>query len=95
MDPNNVKDNSQNAVMVFFRDSFAKFLFKTWVKVLVLLSFVAYIAISSWGIMHVEEGLKQERLFRDDSYLAQFHVKESYYFKKYPHRIQVITHHFY
>ena len=75
--------------MAFFRDSFSKFLFKTWVKVLVLVSFVAYIAISAYGIAYLEEGLKQERLFRDDSYLAQYHIKENDYFKKYPHRIQV------
>jgi hypothetical protein len=88
-DPTNTADISENSVMVFFRKSFSNLLFKTWFKVLVLSLFAAYLAVSVWGFLHIQEGLKRVHLQRDDSYLTDHFIKESKYFGEYANRIQV------
>jgi hypothetical protein len=88
-DPTNEKDNPDDAIMLFFRDYFAKFITKTWVKVTVILVFLAYLGVSAYGITTMEEGLRLERLYSEDSYLHQFYVNQNKYFRAYPYRVQV------
>jgi len=88
-DPCNKLDNTQNAVMVWFRDKFAPFLAIKWVKFLVLVLFVAYLGVSTYEVLGISEGLKEERLYNDYSYMAQFVLADTKYFKRYQYRVQV------
>jgi hypothetical protein len=91
-DPDNKVDNSENAVMVFFRDHFAKFIAKKWVGFLVLLAFLLYLGVATYGLLGLTEGLQEERLYHEDSYVAQFARMDYKYFKRYQFRVQVRTH---
>jgi len=88
-DPNNPKDRSEDGIMLFFLDQFSTFLIKTWVKVLVIVLFIAYLGVSCYGITTMEEGLQLKRIYRDDSYVYEFIEKEDEYFREYPYRVQV------
>ena len=88
-DPNNPADNSENGIMVFFRDYLAVALNLKWVKALVLLVFAAYLGVAIWGITQLKEGLERKRLARFDSYSTKFYYLEDTYFRDYPYRVSV------
>ena len=88
-DPLNEKDNRDNVFMAFFRDVFAAILNKVSVKVIVLIIFAGYLAVSGWAVSRLKEGLKREHLARSDSYSIEFYDKEETLFKDYPFRVHV------
>ena len=89
-DPWNEKDNRENVFMAFFRDFVAQALNKGSVKVVVLILFAGYLAVSGWAVASIEEGLNRRHLARFDSYSVEFYDAEDKYFKEYPFRINVI-----
>ncbi|KAL7632548.1 UNVERIFIED_CONTAM: hypothetical protein RMT77_017115 [Armadillidium vulgare] len=91
-DKYNPKDNKPHTVMVFFRDVFAKCLNNPFVKGVVVISFMFYLAGAIYGFLEVKEGLERRRLSRYDSYSVEFYDMEDKYFREYPYRIQVILH---
>ncbi|XP_076361005.1 patched domain-containing protein 3-like [Tachypleus tridentatus] len=90
-DPDNLEDNKDHIFMVFFRDSFGKFLSNKSVKMSVLLMFFIYLGVGIWGCTMVKEGLERQRLSRYDSYSVTFYNMEDKYFRKYPYRIQIVV----
>ena len=48
--PLNPKDNRENGVMVFFRDSLGPILNKAWFKAIIILVFLAYLGKNFVGI---------------------------------------------
>ncbi|KFM58868.1 Patched domain-containing protein 3, partial [Stegodyphus mimosarum] len=90
-DPDNPLDNKEHSLMVFFRDHMGVFLGKTWVKVMVLVCFMCYLAVGIWGCLQVREGLERHKLSRSDSYSVTFYEREDMYFRKYAYRIQVVV----
>ena len=88
-DPWNPKDNKENGMMKFFRDTIGEWLCKPWAKALVLTVFVTYIGFACWGVMGLEEGLEKKRLSRFDSYSVEYYNTEEKYFMEYPFRINV------
>lgn len=90
-DPDNPLDNREHSLMVFFRDHMGVFLGKTWVKIFVVLCFMAYLAVGIWGCLQVREGLERHKLSRSDSYSVTFYEREDMYFRKYAYRIQVVV----
>lgn len=89
-DPFNPKDNRENTFMVFFRDVFASVVNRVPIKVIVLIGFSAYVALSGWSISNIEEGLSRKHLARYDSYSVEFYHKEESLFKDYPFRVSVV-----
>lgn len=77
--------------MIFFRDVLATALNKPFVKLLVILVFLVYLAIGIYGCSVIKEGLDRRKLSRDDSYSVQFYDFEDKYFREYPYRIQVVV----
>jgi hypothetical protein len=75
--------------MAFFRDHFAVALNKKFVKVIVLITFCAYLGMSGWAVSNLEEGLERKRLSRYDSYSVTFYNMEDQYFREYPYRVNV------
>lgn len=90
-DPDNPLDNKEHCLMVFFRDHMGVFLGKPWVKIMVVLCFMVYLAIGVWGCLQVREGLERHKLSRSDSYSVTFYEREDMYFRKYAYRIQVVV----
>ena len=88
-DPWNPKDNKENGMMKFFRDTIGEWLTKPWAKALVLTVFVTYIGFACWGVMGLKEGLEKKRLSRFDSYSVEYYNTEEKYFMEYPFRINV------
>ncbi|KAF8770970.1 Patched domain-containing protein 3 [Argiope bruennichi] len=90
-DPDNPLDNQEHTLMVFFRDYMGVFLSKIWVKTMVIICFMAYLAVGIWGCLQVREGLERHKLSRSDSYSVTFYEREDMYFRKYAYRIQVVV----
>lgn len=90
-DPDNPLDNKEHCLMVFFRDHMGVFLGKPWVKIMVVLCFMVYLAVGVWGCLQVREGLERHKLSRSDSYSVTFYEREDMYFRKYAYRIQVVV----
>ena len=87
--PLNPKDNRENGVMVFFRDRIGPILNNGWTKFLVMLLFVFYLGVSSWGVSQLREGLERRKLSRYDSYTVAYYDTEDLYFREYPYRVNV------
>jgi len=90
-DPFNPKDNKENGMMVFFRDVIGTWLNKGWAKAIVLIVFLAYLGVASWGVTNLKEGLEKSRLSRFDSYSVGFYEVEDKYFREFPFRINVVV----
>lgn len=89
-DPQNPEDNREHAGMVFFRDRVGPVLNKTWVKVLVLTFFCAYIGGACWGVTNIREGLEKRNTANYDSYSVEFYDMDDKYFKEYSYPINVM-----
>ena len=75
--------------MAFFRDVIGNWLNKPYAKAIVLICFLGYLAVASWGVTQLKEGLEKKRLSRFDSYSVDFYDVEDKYFREYPFRINV------
>jgi len=85
------EESRENLFMAFFRDAFSTFLLKKQVQVIIVILYFAYLGVNSYGISQMEEGLKIENIFLDDSYMHAYRVTEDKYLRTaYPYRIQVI-----
>lgn len=87
--PNNPVDNPDNSCMSWFRDSLGSALNRWWVKIIVLLIFLAYLAGAYYGLGRLEEGLDRRKLSKEDSYSIEFYDREDAYYHEFPYRIQV------
>ena len=87
--PLNPKDNRENGIMVFFRDKLGPILNNGWTKFLVMLIFLGYLGISSWGVSQLREGLERRKLSRYDSYSVEYYDTDDMYFREYPYRVNV------
>jgi len=90
-DPWNPRDNKDNGLMVFFRDTIGNALNKWFWKSVVLLVFFCYLAGACYGTSQLREGLEKRRLSRFDSYSVEYYDMEDKYFKEYPFRINVVV----
>ncbi|KAL3267815.1 hypothetical protein HHI36_006947 [Cryptolaemus montrouzieri] len=89
-DIDNPMDNKENGVMIFFRDYFANFLNNGFVKFLVIVVFIAYLAVAGYGVTQIQEGLERRKVAKNDSYAIEFFDREDDYYREFPYRMQVI-----
>ena len=61
-------------------------------KVVVMILFAGYAALSGWAISNLEEGLERRHLARYDSYSIDFYNADEKYFKEFSFRINVSLH---
>ena len=73
-----------------FRDTFGGALTKRWVKCLVLLAYVTYMAAACWGFTNIKEGLDKKNTANYDSYSVKYYEMDDTYFKKYAFTISVV-----
>jgi len=89
-DPTNARDNKEDTMMLFFRDSIAPVINNPWSKVIILVVFLGYLGLSVYGIMQLEEGLERSKLVGDYSYTQPAFKAEDQFFRDNPYRFQVV-----
>lgn len=75
--------------MAFFRTTMADLLNNGYVKTLVIVVFIAYLAGAGYGVTNLKEGLERRKLSKVDSYSVEFFDREDLYYREFPYRIQV------
>lgn len=89
-DPDNPIDNKEHCIMAFFRTTMADLLNNGYVKALVIVVFIAYLAGAGYGVTNLKEGLERRKLSKVDSYSVEFFDREDLYYREFPYRIQVV-----
>ncbi|XP_045785831.1 patched domain-containing protein 3 [Maniola jurtina] len=89
-DPDNPIDNKEHCIMAFFRTTMADLLNNNWIKALVIVVFLAYLAGAGYGVTNLKEGLERRKLSKVDSYSVEFFDREDLYYREFPYRIQVV-----
>lgn len=79
-------DNREHGFMVFFRDYFASFLNNSFIKVLVIFTFLLYLLGAGYGVTQIEEGLERRKVAKADSYAIEFFDREDDFFREFPYR---------
>ncbi|XP_077981333.1 patched domain-containing protein 3-like [Glandiceps talaboti] len=74
---------SEHFISKFFNKYYGPFLTKTWVKGIVILSFLVYLAFAIWGCLKLQRGIKLKNTVSDDSYASTFLDLEEEYFTRY------------
>lgn len=90
-DIDNPLDNTENGIMVFFRDYFANFLNNGCIKFLVILVFIGYLVGAGYGVTQIQEGLERRKVAKNDSYAIEFFDREDDYYWEFPYRMQMIV----
>ena len=85
-----VNEDKAEQKTFFFRDIFSPFISKTMSKVVVLVSFAAYLVVAGYGIYHLKEGLEREDMVSPNSSLRNYYKTEDLYFRDHPYRLQVV-----
>nr|XP_054772716.1 patched domain-containing protein 3-like [Lytechinus pictus] len=80
----------EHRIMKFFGEQFGPFIMKSPLKVLIVLSYLAYIAGAIYGLFHITQGLQLNSLARDGSPAFIYYSYEDEYFKRYGPVIGVI-----
>ncbi|XP_031601646.2 patched domain-containing protein 3 [Oreochromis aureus] len=79
-----------HTVSYFFKDYYGPFLIKPWVKGMVIFFFAAYLAVSIYGCLHVQQGFELHDLAADDSLVNTYNRKDRHYFYDYGPSVMVI-----
>ncbi|XP_072026558.1 patched domain-containing protein 3-like [Amphiura filiformis] len=83
---------SDSALMIFFRKYYGPFLTTKISVIVVVVLYFAYLAVTIWGVIHLEEGLDLKTAASDDSYLRAYYEEEESYFRLYgPDMMVVVT----
>lgn len=67
----------------------ASFINNNFVKAMVIVIFLAYLAGAGYGMTNLNEGLERRKLSKIDSYSVEFFDREDMYYREFPYRIQV------
>lgn len=89
-DPDNPIDNKEHCIMAFFRDTMSKYLNNGFIKALVIVVFLIYLAGAGYGVTNLNEGLERRKIAKVDSYSVEFFDREDLYYREFPYRIQVV-----
>eukprot|EP00915_Cephaloidophora_sp_WS-2016_P004522 GHVH01006055.1.p1 GENE.GHVH01006055.1~~GHVH01006055.1.p1 ORF type:complete len:1155 (+),score=179.44 GHVH01006055.1:848-4312(+) len=77
------KGNVGRAFREFLLQQYALILLRPWMKVIVIVVFSGFAVISTYGLLHVEQGLDLEDLAPDSSYLKEFDDLSKKYFTEF------------
>ena len=79
------------ALMVFFRDYYGPFITHKVSSAIIILVYMAYLAVAIWGFTSLEEGLNLTAVTNDDSYLRAYYEIEQSYFKSFGPDMSVVA----
>lgn len=77
--------------MAFFKNTVARIVNNSYMKVTILLIFALYLCGAAFGITQIQEGLERRKLSKEDSYSVKFFDLEDEYYREFPYRMQVIV----
>lgn len=77
--------------MAFFKDVVANIVNNSYMKVVILLIFAAYLFGAGYGITQIKEGLERRKLSKEDSYSVKFFDLEDEFYREFPYRMQVVV----
>ncbi|XP_071944897.1 patched domain-containing protein 3-like [Antedon mediterranea] len=80
---------SPSSLMRFFKTWFGPLVLHNISKIVVLLSYVTYLACGIWGVLNLKEGLAPNNLAADDSYVNDFYEYEYQYLREYGPSVMV------
>ncbi|XP_041424227.1 patched domain-containing protein 3 [Xenopus laevis] len=81
----------EHPVTVFFHKYYGVFLTNQWTKVLTVLLYLGYLAISIYGCFKLQGGVDVQKLPNDNSYVSQYYANEALYFAAHGPRIMVVV----
>ncbi|CAG9537740.1 unnamed protein product [Cercopithifilaria johnstoni] len=91
-DPRNLQQNLKDtSAKIFFKEWFAPILMNPVVKILVVMWFFIYIALSVYGCLHLREGLEPINLLVQDSYAIPHYRYLEKYFWNYGAPLQIVV----
>ncbi|XP_032847187.2 patched domain-containing protein 3 [Tyto alba] len=79
----------EHPMSIFFRKYYGPFLTSTWIKLLVVLLYGAYLGGSIYGCTQIREGIDLRNLASDDSYVIPYYDDDKY-FSAYGPRVMVV-----
>ncbi|XP_051743077.1 patched domain-containing protein 3 isoform X2 [Ctenopharyngodon idella] len=74
----------------FFKNYYGPFLTRVWVKTLVCLIYVGYLAVSIYGCFQMQEGLDLKHLAADGSYVGSYYDKEDEFFSAFGPNVMLV-----
>ncbi|XP_067141308.1 patched domain-containing protein 3-like [Centruroides vittatus] len=86
----NERNSQELYIMVFLRDVVGKYLQKLYIKILLAVIFICYLAGGIYCINYIKQGLDYKKIFPYTSYAVPFILDHYEYFTIHPHRIQVV-----
>uniref|UniRef100_A0A8C3KEL4 Patched domain-containing protein 3 n=1 Tax=Calidris pygmaea TaxID=425635 RepID=A0A8C3KEL4_9CHAR len=81
---------SEHPMSIFFKKYYGPFFTNTWIKLLVVLLYGAYLGGSIYGCTQIREGIDLRNLASDDSYVIPFYDDNDKYFSTYGPRVMVV-----
>ncbi|XP_068002156.1 patched domain-containing protein 3 [Melanerpes formicivorus] len=81
---------SEHPMSIFFKKYYGPFFTSKWIKPLVVLLYVAYLAGSIYGCTLIREGIDLRNLASDNSYVGPFYDDNEEYFSEYGPRVMVV-----
>ncbi|KAK9977271.1 hypothetical protein ABG768_019092 [Culter alburnus] len=88
-DKNTLKE-FEMPVNSFFKNYYGPFLTRVWVKTLVCLIYVGYLAVSIYGCFQMQEGLDLKHLAADESYVGSYYDKEDGFFSDFGPNVMLV-----
>jgi len=93
-DPTNktadLSKQNNNIQMAFFRDKYSSFLLNPSSQLLILLCYIFYVFLGTYGTINIDETFKVERLFRTDSFMYEYNIQEDKFMPQYAQRMELI-----
>ncbi|KAE8595916.1 hypothetical protein XENTR_v10015913 [Xenopus tropicalis] len=81
----------EHPVTVFFHKYYGVFLTNQWTKLLTVVVYLGYLAISIYGCFKLQGGVDIQKFPNDNSYLSQYYTNEALYFAGYGPRVMVVV----
>ncbi|XP_065587487.1 patched domain-containing protein 3-like [Cyrtonyx montezumae] len=90
-EPDTSEAESEHPMSVFFQKYYGPFLTGSWIKLLVVLLYGAYLGGSIYGCTQMREGIDLRNLASDDSYVIAYYDDDDRYFSEYGPRVMVVV----
>ncbi|NWS90176.1 PTHD3 protein, partial [Toxostoma redivivum] len=80
----------EHPMSIFFKKYYGPFVTNKWIKLLMVLLYVAYLCGSIYGCTQIREGIDLRNLANDDSYVIPYYDDNEKYFSTYGPRVMVV-----
>ncbi|KAL2307271.1 hypothetical protein Nmel_000224 [Mimus melanotis] len=80
----------EHPMSIFFKKYYGPFVTNKWIKLLMMLLYVAYLCGSIYGCTQIREGIDLRNLANDDSYVIPYYDDNEKYFSTYGPRVMVV-----